>query len=269
MIETFSQDGIVIAYRDQAAAASARSHPALVFANSLGTDHRIWDPLMAVLARGPLADRRMLHYDKRGHGLTDGGPAAWQIDDLVADLAALMAARGIADAVVVGLSVGGLIAQGLAAARPDLVRGVVLCDTAAKIGTDAMWDGRIEAVESGGMAAIVDATMERWFTAPFRADPARLTPWRTMMLRCDPAGYSATARAIRDADYRERAAALSLPALAVVGEADGSTPPEMVEQTARLIPGCGFEVIAGAGHIPCVEQPEALAALIEGFVTTL
>lgn len=243
--------------------------PALVFSNSLGTDHRIWDPLLAVIDRGPLGARRRLRYDKRGHGLTAGGPDAWSIDHLVEDLASIMDARGLSGAVIVGLSVGGLIAQGLAASRPDLVRALVLCDTAAKIGTDEMWEARIAAVERGGMAAIVDQTMERWFTSPFRADPARLSPWRIMLLRTDPHGYIATAAAIRAADYRDRAARLTMPALAVVGEADGSTPPALVAQTARLIPGCGFEVIQGAGHIPCVEQPEALAALIERFVQPL
>ncbi|MEL6197405.1 MAG: alpha/beta fold hydrolase, partial [Pseudomonadota bacterium] len=220
-LSSFRHGEIVIAF----AMDDGADGPPIIFSNSLGTDLRIWDPLIAILDQSPLRARRRLRYDKRGHGLTAGGPPRWSLDDLVGDLAALMEAQGLSEAVIVGLSVGGLIAQGLAAQRPDLVRALVLCDTAAKIGTDEMWNARIAAVEAGGMAAIVDPTMERWFTPGFRADPLRLSPWRTMMLRADPAGYAATAAAIRDADYRDRAAALSVPALAVVGEADGSTPP--------------------------------------------
>lgn len=243
----------------------AREAPAVVYANSLGTDLRVWDPLMPFMPAG----WRHLRYDKRGHGLTETAAPSWQIEDLVDDLAALIEARHAGPAVVVGLSVGGLIAIGLAASRPDLVRAVVLADTAAKIGTDEIWNGRIAAVRSGGMAAVVDATMERWFTPGFRNDASRVAPWRMMFARADVDGYLTTAAAIRDTDYRARAATLTLPAMAVVGESDGATPPDVVRQTARMIPGCGFEVISGAGHIPSAEQPAALASLIGGFLATL
>lgn len=243
----------------------ARAQPAIVYANSLGTDLRVWDPLIPHMPPG----WRHLRYDKRGHGLTEAPLTDWQIDDLVQDLARLIEVREAAPAVVVGLSVGGLIAIGLAASRPDLVRAIVLADTAAKIGTAEMWNGRIAAIRGGGMAAVVDGTMERWFTPAFRNDPSRVAPWRMMVARTDVHGYVTTSAAIRDADYRDRAAALALPAIAVVGESDGATPPELVRQTAQMIPGCGFEVIAGAGHIPSAEQPEALAAIIGGFLSTL
>ncbi|MEM7496728.1 MAG: 3-oxoadipate enol-lactonase [Pseudomonadota bacterium] len=250
-----------------AAVAGPEGAPAIVFSNSLGTDFRVWDPLMPHLPGG----WRQLRYDKRGHGLSSLPAEGWSIEDLADDLAGLMDATGMGDApaVIVGLSVGGLIAQALAARHPAKVRALVLCDTGARIGTDEMWNTRIAAIEEGGIAALVDATMERWFTPEFRADPARLEPWRNMMLRTPEAGYLATCRAIRDADYREAATVLSLPALAVCGEADGSTPPELVRQTAALIPGCGFELIAGAGHIPCVEQPATLGRLIAGLLDEL
>lgn len=267
MVEVASINGVALHYADEGPADA----PAMVFANSLGTDLRIWDPLLPHLPAG----WRHLRFDKRGHGLSggasggaSGGDAAWSIDDLTDDLAALMDRRGVRDAVIVGLSVGGLIAIGLAAKRPDLVRALVLCDTAAKIGDAAIWNPRIEAVEAGGMAAILEPTLGRWFTERFRSDPARLSPWRLMLARADPAGYVATCRAIRDADYRERASALTVPALAVAGEADGSTPPEVVRAMAESIPGCGFEIVEGAGHIPNVEQPERLARLIGAFVAT-
>lgn len=260
-MDTERLDQVVLHVDDRGAGDGAT----LVFANSLGTDLRIWDPLMAHL---PPAWRQ-IRYDKRGHGLTAAPATPWTIDDLVDDLARLLDARGTGPAIVVGLSVGGLIAIGLAAARPDLVRGLVLADTAAKIGSDEIWNPRIEAVETGGMAAVADATMERWFSAEFRADPARLAPWRMMLTRTDPAGYVTTSRAIRDTDYRARASALAVPAIAVVGEEDGATPPALVRETAGMIAGCEFHEIRQAGHIPCVEQPAVLGRLISAFVARL
>ena len=253
--------GVAIHYRDE----GPETAPALVFSNSLGTDFRVWDPLLPHLP----SDLRILRYDKRGHGLSDCPPGPWSIADHMRDLAALMAARGISNAVVCGLSVGGLIAQMLASEHPDRVRALILADTGAKIGSDEIWNPRIAAIEADGMDAILDATMERWFTADFRTDPARVAPWRNMVAATRQAGYVRTAEAIRDCDRRAETARLTLPTLAVVGEADGATPPDLVRETAALIPGSRFEVITEAGHIPCVEQPAKLGALISAFIEGL
>lgn len=234
----------------------------LVFANSLGTDFRIWD---AVVAR--LADRfRIVLYDKRGHGLSEIGDSPYRIDDHVADLAALLDELDVEDAVVCGLSVGGLIAQGLYARRPELVSGLILCDTAHRIGTAETWSERMAAIEAGGIAAISEAILERWFTAKLReGDPAALAGCRAMLTRTPKAGYLGTCAALRDADFTEEAKQIAVPTLCVVGEEDGATPPELMRQTADLIPGARYEVIAGAGHLPCIEQPQALADLIDAF----
>lgn len=233
-----------------------------MFANSLGTDFRIWD---AVVAR--LADRfRIVLYDKRGHGLSEIGDSPYRIDDHVADLAALLDELDVEDAVVCGLSVGGLIAQGLYARRPELVSGLILCDTAHRIGTAETWSERMAAIEAGGIAAISEAILERWFTAKLReGDPAALAGCRAMLTRTPKAGYLGTCAALRDADFTEEAKQIAVPTLCVVGEEDGATPPELMRQTADLIPGARYEVIAGAGHLPCIEQPQALADLIDAF----
>ncbi|MEL6765765.1 MAG: 3-oxoadipate enol-lactonase [Pseudomonadota bacterium] len=261
MVQGVSVNGVIL----NAALAGPKDAPAIVFSNSLGTDLRAWDPLLPHLPEG----WRHLRYDKRGHGLSSLPEEGWSIQDLADDLDALMAAMGVETAVIVGLSVGGLIAQALATRHPSRVRALVLCDTAARIGTEQMWNDRIAAIEAGGIAALTDATMERWFTPAFRAHAPGLEPWRNMMLRTPAAGYLATCRAIRDADYRAEAARLTVPSLAICGEADGSTPPELVRQTAELIPGCRFELIRDAGHIPCVEQPAALGRVISGFLASL
>jgi 3-oxoadipate enol-lactonase len=234
----------------------------VVFSNSLGTDLRVWDRLLPLLPSG----LRFVRYDSRGHGLSDGGEAAFAISDLADDLAGLLDRLGVESAVVCGLSVGGVVAQDLAARRPERVRALVLCDTAARIGPAEMWDARIRAVESGGVAALADAVLERWFTARFRREEPELALWRNMLARTSPAGYAATCAAIRDADLTETTRRLRLPTLAVVGDEDGATPPELVRETAALIPGSRFAVIPGAGHLPPVEAPEALARLIADFL---
>lgn len=237
--------------------------PALVFANSLGTDFRIWDDVVAALA----ADARVVRYDKRGHGLSEAPPAPYGLADLVDDLAGLLDHLAVRDALVVGLSVGGMIAQGLAAARPDLVRALVLCDTAHRIGPPEMWDQRIAAIRAGGIEALAEPILERWFSADFRRSrPAELLGWRNMLTRTPVEGYLGTCAAIRDSDLTGAARAIAVPTLCVVGSEDGATPPELVRSLAALVPGAGFSIVEGAGHLPCVEAPETLAALINDFM---
>ncbi len=236
--------------------------PALVFSNSLGTDLRIWDPLLPHLPAG----LRIIRYDKRGHGLSDCPPQPWGMGDHVADLACLLDAQEVRGAVVCGLSVGGMIAQGLAAERPDLVGALILCDTGAKIGNPEMWDARIAAVEQGGIEALADTILERWFTRRFRAEDPTFSLWRDMLTRTTLAGYTGTCAAIRDTDLVESTSRLRLPCLAVCGAEDGATPPDLVRETANLIPGSRFELIRRAGHLPCIEQPEVLGGLISGFL---
>ncbi len=156
-------NGISIHYQfDDAGAAK----PLIVFSNSLATDFRIWQDCVDDLS----ADYSILRYDKRGHGLSGMGTPPYQIDDHVNDLVALMDHLGLSGAAVVGLSVGGLIAQGLYHARPDLAKALILCDTAAKIGNADMWNDRIAIARDGGLAALVDANMQRWFSPAFHAD---------------------------------------------------------------------------------------------------
>ena len=235
----------------------------VVFANSLGTDLRVWDRLLPLLPPG----LRLIRYDMRGHGLSDAPEGDYWMGDLVADAAGLMHGLGVRDAVFVGLSIGGVVAQGLAAERPDLVRAAVLSNTAAKIGTEAMWRERIATVRSAGIAALADTILEKWFTRALHAErPDELALWRHMLTRTPVDGYAGCCAALAGTDLRLSTAGLRLPVLAVVGSDDGSTPPDLVRETAESIAGARFEIIHGAGHIPCVEQPEALARLIGDFL---
>ena len=242
-------------YRIDGAAAG----PTVVFANSLGTDLRLWDALLPLLPAG----MRYVRYDKRGHGLSDlGGPVT--AADLADDAAALIAHLG-GPVVFVGLSIGGMIAQTLAARHPAAVKALVISNSAAKLGTAEAWQARIDAIRAGGLAAIADAVMERWFASAFRNSPA-VTPWRNMMIRTPVEGYIAACQALAAADQTEATRALRLPALVIAGAEDGSTPPDLVRATADLIPGAAFHIIPGTGHLPCVEDPAAYAAILSPFL---
>ncbi|MFE0015025.1 3-oxoadipate enol-lactonase [Mesorhizobium sp. NPDC059054] len=237
--------------------------PVVVFINSLGTDFRIWDETVARLA----GECATLVYDKRGHGLSDLGDARPGIAPHAADLAALLDHLAIKRAVICGLSIGGLIALQLYAARPDLVQAMILSDTAHKIGTAQSWKERIEIAETKGIAAFADGVMEKWFTPAFHTGRAdELAGYRNMLIRQPVAGYVAACNALASADLTETAQGASVPALCIVGDQDGSTPPALVRSLADLVPGARYEVIEGAGHIPCVEQPEIFTALVSAFI---
>jgi len=240
-----------------------RDGRALVFANSLGTDFRTW---ARVIERLP-ASLRVVAYDKRGHGLSSAPPAPYSLDDHVGDLAALLDTLGIRAATVCGLSVGGMIAQGLAAARPELVAALVLCDTAHKIGETEGWNDRIAAVEAGGLEVIADRIMEIWFSAASRAERAtELAGWRNMLVRTPVVGYVGTCAALRDADLTASTKALTVPTLCVCGAEDAATTPDTVRAMAELIAGAKFTLIDGAGHLPCIDAPEALTGAMIDFM---
>ncbi|MFW2587962.1 3-oxoadipate enol-lactonase [Sagittula sp. SSi028] len=233
----------------------------VVFANSLGTDLRLWDKVLPLLP----ANLRILRFDKRGHGLSEVPPAPYSMGALISDTERLMDHVGFKNAVVVGLSIGGMIAQGLAAKRLDLVRALVLSNTGAKIGTRDMWQERIDAVTQGGMASVLDATMGRWFSKPFHATD-EFPGWQQMFLRTPVDGWTGCAAAIAGTDFISSTSGLRLPTLAIAGSEDGSTPPDLVFETADLIPGVQKHLIRGAGHLPCVEAPEEFARVLSDFL---
>lgn len=239
-----------------------RDGQAMVFSNSLGTDFRIWDGLLPLLPSG----LRLIRYDKAGHGLS-GFAGERPIEDHAADLAALLDHLGVANAVIVGLSIGGMIGQALAASRPDLVKALVLMDTGHKIGTAEMWQQRMDAIAGGGIESIADGTIERWFAPAFRRDrPAEVALWRNMLTRTPLEGYSACCAAIRDADLTASTKGIKAPTLCLVGADDAATPPELVRELAGLIEGARFDIIDAAGHLPCIEQPKAVAQAISSFL---
>ena len=248
---------ISLHYRDE----GPKDGPPVVFANSLGTTMKLWDPILPYLPEGV----RIVRYDMRGHGETDCPAPPYSMGALVRDAEALMDALEIQDALFVGLSIGGLVAQGLATKRRDLMRAMVLSNTAAKIGTQKIWQDRIDLIEAGGMEAVADATMSRWFSRAFQKDP-RLAEWRDLLVATPTDGYIGCGRAIAGTDFYTTTAALTLPTLAIAGAEDGATPPDLMRETQQLIKGSQFHLIRKAGHLPCVEQPEEYAEVLTRFM---
>jgi len=243
---------------------AAEGKPTIVFANSLGTDFRIWRDVVVALA----GEAAIINYDKRGHGLSDIGDAPYKMEDHVGDLIALLEYLNVSNAVICGVSVGGMIAQGVYAQRPDLVSGLILCDTGHKIGNETFWNDRINLISKSGLEAFADTILERWFTSDFRKpDNASFAGYRNMLVRTTLEGYIGTCTALRDADYTQEAKRIAVPTLCMVGEQDGSTPPALVEELCALIPKSQVELIADCGHLPSIEQPEAVVQLIRNFLT--
>jgi len=243
---------------------TASGRPTVVYVNSLGSDLRIWDGVVEKLAS---AGYGALRYDLRGHGLSDLGNPPRLIDDHVADLAAVMDQFGVERAILCGVSVGGQIALGLSHRHPDKVASLVLCCTGARIGDDASWNARIASVESGGLAGIAEAVLQRWFSpTAYKEGGPTLALCRNMLTRTLSAGYAATCVALRDSDLTEAARTVNAPALCIAGEFDGSTPPALVRALAALTPGARYHEIADCGHLPCLQRPAELAELVLAFV---
>jgi 3-oxoadipate enol-lactonase len=239
--------------------------PVLLLGNSLGTNFHLWDDVVAPLAR----TWRILRYDTRGHGLTDAGTGdAFSMEQLAGDAVQLLDALGIERAAYMGLSIGGLIGQALAAHYPARVEALVLCATANVIGPPSTWDDRIAAIEAGGLSAIADAVMQRWFTPKTHAERPELVRGFTNMLeRTTVRGYVGCARAIREADLRDADGRIDCPTLVVSASEDASTPPSAGEALRDAIRGARYVLIDGSAHIIAAEQPQALARAAFEFLS--
>lgn len=247
----------VMDYRDEGDPAGAP----VVLIHALGCDLHLWDDVVARLPGG----LRLVRYSLRGHGDSGVLPAPYAMGALVRDAERLLDHLAVRDAVVVGLSIGGLIAQGLAIKRLDQVRALVLSNTAARIGNPGLWEARIAQIRAAGLDSVADATLARWFPAGFRATAAAQA-CRARLVSTPIEGYLGCAAAIGGADFLATTAGLRLPLLGIAGSEDGSVPPDMVRETCDLVPGSRFHLLRGAGHLPCVDAPEGWAQVVAGFL---
>ena len=258
-MSTFHTDGFDLHYE----LVGDSGAPCVVLSNSLGTGLAMWAPQMPAL----LARFRVLRYDTRGHGASGVPPGPYRVEQLGADVLALMDHCGIARAHFCGLSMGGMTGLWLGVHHPERLLRLALCNTAAKIGTAEIWNARIAAVESGGMAAIVDGVLERWLTAPFRQRaPAAAALLHAMLLATPPAGYIAACAAVRDMDQRHQVAAIRLPTLVIAGSHDLATPPQDGRAIADAILDAHYAEL-DAAHLSNIEQAAAFSAALTDFLT--
>ncbi|MCC0806743.1 3-oxoadipate enol-lactonase [Methylobacterium sp. W2] len=237
--------------------------PVLALSNSLGTTLAMWDG-MATDLRGFY---RILRYDTRGHGASPARDTETRIEDLAADLIGLLDALGIEKAHLAGLSLGGMTVQAVAAKAPERVLSLGLMATAAHLPSRESWSERAATVRRQGTAAIVEATLGRWFTADFReASPAVLATIREDFVACDRTGYARACEAIGEMDLRPILGRIQAPTLVIAGRDDPSTPPPMAEEICAGIPQAELVLLPRAAHLLAVEHPGMVAAHLGAFL---
>ncbi|MHB2166378.1 3-oxoadipate enol-lactonase [Alsobacter sp. R-9] len=243
----------------------AEGAPWIVLSHSLGATSSMWDPQMPLLER----HFRVLRYDTRGHGASEAPPGAYCFGDLTGDVIAVMDRFDIRHATFMGLSLGGMTALGLALAHPGRFERIVCCDARADAppAFQASWVERLAAVDAGGLAAIVEGTMERWFAADWRsANPAMLQRFRDEFVATPVAGYRGCVGAIRTLDYLRSLGSIRIPTLYVCGSEDAGAPVGTMKAMAVATPGARLEVIEGGAHLPNVDRTDSFNRAVAGFL---
>ncbi|RDJ27339.1 3-oxoadipate enol-lactonase [Bosea caraganae] len=240
----------------------AADAPVLMLSNSLGTNLHMWDPQIPEWSK----QFRVVRYDSRGHGQSTAPDRPYSISELGSDAIAIMDHLGLDKVNWCGLSKGGMVGQWLATHARKRLNRVVLANTASRMGPPELWNGRIRNIRANGMAVIVDATLERWFSQPFRERDRETIAKVSEMLSTTPAlGYAGCCAAIRDMDQREGIASVTTPVLVIVGKVDPATPPVAGKLIAETIHGAEL-VELDAAHLSNLEQPEAFGKAVLDFL---
>ena len=209
----------------------------------------------------------MLRYDTRGHGGSGTTPGPYTIEMLADDAVALIDALDIRQAHIVGLSMGGMIAQQLGARFPGRVLSLALCDTASEMPPRSMWEERFAIARSRGTAGLVDSTIQRWFTAPFIArDPQSVEKVRRMISDTGTEGFIACGSAVRDMAQTTMLLQVKAPTLIIVGRHDPACSVEKAMVIHRMIDGSQLVIIEEAAHLSNIEQPQAFNGALRGFI---
>ena len=235
----------------------------LVFINSLGTDLRIWDSVVAGLKGG----YSILRFDKRGHGLSEVKGESCAMEDYASDILALTNLLDIDKFIPVGLSIGGMITLSMVGQHPERLEKMVLSNTGPKVGTDESWNGRITQVKKAGISSISSQIVERWFSSQFKdQNPGEFAGYRIMLEQTTDQGYVNACGALRDADYWDLVDKIEIPSLCIGGSEDLATPPELLESMHSKLIRSEIKVIDGVAHLPCLEKPQLVTDIIENFI---
>jgi 3-oxoadipate enol-lactonase len=237
----------------------------VTMSHSLGCNLAMWDEQ----ARALKQRYRVLCFDTRGHGQTSAPTGAYTLEQLAADLYGLLTELGIAQTHFVGLSMGGMIGQVFALRYPDMVRSLALCDTTSRVPPDSWptWEERIRTVHANGMEALVEPTIEGWFTAPFRQQRHDVTDKVRAMLRSTPPqGYIGCCQAIPKMNTTDRLGEIRCPAMVIVGEEDPRTPVAAARTMHEALPSSELIVLKSASHLSHMEQPDAFNKALLRFL---
>ena len=240
--------------------------PAVLLLHPVGLDLTWWEPQVEALR----SEFQVLRMDFRGHGKSAIAPPPYALTDFATDAHALLGTLRIGSAHVIGLSLGGMVAQVLALEYPKDVRSLVLSNTLCTLPAEARqaMRARGEAAERGGMAAVAQPTIERWFTRGFIGSPL-VARCRQHLLAHDVGAWAGTWRAIADLDTLPRLGEIHVPTLVTTGDADVSTPVAAAQLIANAIPSAVLKVIAGAPHMAPFERPELFNPLVMEFLRSV
>ena len=238
--------------------------PVVLLAGSLGSTLEMWDPQVPALTE----HFRVVRYDHRGHGKSPVVPGPFDLADLGGDALELLDRLGIERAHLVGLSLGGMVSMWMAAHAPERVDRVGLLCTSAQLGPASNWTDRAALVRAGGTAAVAEAVLDRWFTAPFAArEPALIGRMRAMVADTPAEGYAAACEVIGRMDLTGDLASITAPVLAIAGADDPATPPVHLEAIVAGVTDGRLAVLDRAAHLASTEQAAAVNQLLVGHLT--
>ncbi|MCG8490024.1 MAG: alpha/beta fold hydrolase [Sneathiellales bacterium] len=239
--------------------------PVVILSHSLATNLNAWDRTVPALVK----DFRVLRYSMRGHGKTSAPESPYSLSDLASDIAAIMDHFNIEKAHLVGLSIGGMIAQTFALEHADRLNRLVVSSSLCELpeGGEALWVERIRDGEKSGIEAMVEPTIERWFIEETRSsDPDLLDFTRGLIRETELKGYIGCCHGISKLALKERLPHVKAETLVIVGDQDMGTPVAASEVIASQIPGAKLTVIEQASHQAALEQPEAFNSAILAFL---
>jgi 3-oxoadipate enol-lactonase len=239
--------------------------PWVTLSHSLACNLHMWDDQMDVLTR----KYRVLRFDTRGHGQSTAPGGDYTLDEMADDVKGLFDALNITRTHWLGLSMGGMIGQTFALKYPGVFQSLILADTTSRRPLNAaeMWGARIQAARAGGMKAVLDSTLARWFTAPYKATATDVMARIGEQILTTPVdGFCGACAAIAKVDTLDRLREITIPALIVVGEEDHGTPPEMAQAIHANLPGSELITIRSAAHLSNVEQREVFNRAVMDFL---
>lgn len=246
--------------RADAAVEGSGSGTPVLFANGLGTTRAIW---AAYVARWQ-AGRRLVRLELPGHGGAPSPAGRIGIADLAEEAIRLLDGEGIGQVHVVGVSMGGMVAQWLGARHPDRVASLTIASAGVRTGTASFWEERAASVRARGLGELAAAMPERWFSPAFLAEqPAAVEEVVAGLRGCDPAGYAACCEAIGAFDGAGLVGEIAAPTLVVGGEVDPVSGPEVTKDLAERIPGARYALVAGASHLLTIERPDEVGELVD------